>query len=228
MGAGSGALRLLRALAFVAATVLLTVTGHAWAGGSVSPAAMAVLAAACWPVALIGSARERRTRHLFPALAVGQLVGHGVLTFFSGTATTALACAGDAAHRVHALTSGCLQADAVTSASSALSASTGPADVADVPGVAGMADMAGMGSPAPGGSAAVMALAHLVAALLLAALLARGEALLWRVLGAILRRAPRLAPVRPSPLLGVHRGASRAPRQLVLVVHGRGPPSVTA
>ena len=217
VGAGSGALRLLRALAFVATTVLLTVTGHAWAGGSVSPAAMAVLAAVCWPVALMGSARERRIRHLVPAFAVGQLVGHGVLTFFSGAATTALACAGDASHRVHALTSGCLQADALTS--TALSGSAGPSDRAGI---------AGMAAPAPGWSAAVMALAHLAAALLLAALLARGEAVLWRVLGAILRRAPRLAPVRPSPLLGVHRGARIAPRHLVLVVPGRGPPTVTA
>ncbi|WP_404392489.1 hypothetical protein [Humibacillus xanthopallidus] len=219
VGAGSGALRLLRALAFVATTVLLTVTGHAWAGGSVSPAAMAVLAAVSWPVALMGSARERRIRHLFPALAVGQLVGHGVLTFFTGAPTTALACAGNSSHRVHALTSGCLQADALTSASTALSGSASPSDVAG---------MAGMAAPAPGWSAAVMALAHLAAALLLAALLARGEALLWRVLGVILRRAPRLAPVRPSPLLGVHRGARITPRHLVLVVPGRGPPTVTA
>jgi hypothetical protein len=222
VGAGSGALRLLRALAFVATTVLLTVTGHAWAGGSVSPAAMAVLATVCWPVALIGSARERRIRHLFPALAVGQLVGHGVLTFFAGTAATTLACAGDAAHRVHALTSGCLQAEAVTSAS------TGVTGVTGVTGTSGMAGMAEMAGPAPEGAAVGMALAHLVAALLLAALLARGEALLWRVLGALLRRAPRLAPVRPSPLLGVHRGARIAPRHLVLVVPGRGPPTVTA
>ena len=88
--------------------------------------------------------------------------------------------------------------------------------------------MAGMAAPAPGWAAVGMALAHLAAALLLAALLARGEALLWRVLGAILRRAPRLAPVRPSPLLGVHRVARIAPRHLVLVVPGRGPPTVTA
>ena len=216
VGAGSGALRLLRALVFVATTVLLTVLGHAWAGGSLSGAALVGLSAMCWPVALLGSARERRVRHLFPALALGQVVGHGVLTFFAGTTGAALACAGDAAHRVHALTSGCLQPDAVTSASTA------------VPGMPGMTGMAATAAPGSGAAAASMVLAHLVAALLLAALLARGEALLWRVLGAILRRAPRLAPVRPSPLLGVHRGARIAPRHLVLVVPGRGPPTVTA
>jgi hypothetical protein len=230
LAAGSGAVRVIRALAFVATVVLVTTVGHEWAGGSTSPVGVAALAAASWPVALLGTGRRRRFRHLFPALAAGQLVGHGVLTFFSGATTAALTCSSAAADHVHALTSGCLRVAASTTPAAMPGDSSGTTAMSGMPFMPLMPGMVGT----PGGSArlsasALMLLGHAAAAVLLAMLLAHGESLLWRVVEAVVRRGtPRLPQLLPTPLLGAVRRTSSTPRHLVLVVPRRGPPAVTA
>ena len=76
---GRGAMRALRALVFLAVATSLTLAGHVAGGGMVHPLGVAALAVLTWPVALLGSGRQRGVRHLFPTLAGGQLAGHAVL-----------------------------------------------------------------------------------------------------------------------------------------------------
>lgn len=190
---GRGGMRALRAFVFLAVATGLTVVGHVLGGGSVSTLGVAALAVVVWPVALVGSARQRRVRHLLPALALGQFAGHAVLGYVDaavGSLSAGTGCAPAGALHGHLLLD-----------------CTGSA----------MAMNGHVGTPA-------MTVAHLGAAVVLAVVLARGEALLWQVLALAVPVLPRLAPpvvehlratfvVRPS-LRGLD----------VAVVPGRGPP----
>ena len=67
---------------------------------------MAALAVLTWPVAALGSGRQRGVRHLFPALAVGQLAGHAVLACVGSAvagAASGSGCTTAAVHHGHLL-----------------------------------------------------------------------------------------------------------------------------
>lgn len=193
--AGSGALRVLRALVFLAAVTSLTVGAHVLAGGSVSTLAVVCLAALSWPVAIVGSRRQRRVRSLFPALLVGQAAGHGVLAFLgsagSGAAAVATGCSTSALHRGH--------------------------------------QMLECGEPSsmvmPGGAHGLaMTGAHVLAALVLAAALAWGEALLWRVVDLVVLALPSVGALPVGFARASFVVRLRPSSELACAVRGRGPP----
>lgn len=192
VGAGVGVVRALRALVFLAVTVALTTAGHVVGGGTVSVGGVTALVVVAWPVALLGSSRQRGIRHLFPALGAVQLAGHALLGFLSGSGGSAgLGCSAPLGHHGHR------------------ALECGEPLVGVVSGSAHSPAMTG---------------AHLLAALALALVLAKGEALLWRVLDLVVPALPRVARgldrvVRPTFLL---RGTPRGARPLVVL--GRGPP----
>jgi hypothetical protein len=194
VGAGVGALRALRALVFLAATLSLTAAGHVVGGGSVSVAALVGLVVVAWPVALLGSRRRRDVRHLFPALVAGQLAGHAILQFLSGPATTGNGCSTQLAHHgTHVVECGEPLAAAMTGTA----------------------------------HAPVMTGAHLLAALALAVVMAKGEAMLWRIVDLVAPTVPRVAPLGVAVPRGTFFIPPRPRRVRVLTVPGRGPP-VTA
>lgn len=84
------------------------------------------------------------------------------------------------------------------------------------PGVAGDTPMASMGLS--------MAAAHVLAALVLAVLISRGEAALWRVVDLVMPCPPRLVPLRPSRRTGHVAVALRPLPRLGIAVPARGPP----
>ncbi len=205
-GVGRGGVRVLRALVFVAASLTLTVAAHVAGGGSWAPAGLVVTAALVWPVALLGSASQRRVVHLAPTLALGQVGGHLALCAFQGSApaSLSLSCVTHAAHVRHPL-AGCPT------------------------GVEAM-QMAGLTSDAGAMllPSASMVATHLVATVLTALVLARGEQALWQVLDLVLPHLPHLLPRRlttPGPawaaLLTVATGG-------VAVTVARGPPATVA
>lgn len=192
MVAGVGALRVLRALVFLAIAMALTTAGHVVGGGSVSGVAVLALAVVSWPVALLGSRRQRGVRHLFPALLAGQLAGHAVLAFLASAGTSAAtACAASAGHHAHVVLE------------------CGDPTVAAV---------------TAHGHASAMTGTHVAAALLLAVVMARGEALLWRVVDLVVPTLPRLRTpaVEVVPARFVVRARPR--RRFLIVMPGRGPP----
>lgn len=199
--AGVGAVRVVRALGFLAAVVWLTAAGHTLGGGEASPAGVAALAFLAWPVALAGSRRQRRLRHLLPVLAVGQLAGHGLLDFFAAGGSALGACEVSGGH--HALHLGCAP---------------------ELGGDAALAVMAPMPSMTTTGLG--MAAMHLLAALALALLLARGEVVLWSVIDRVLHRVPRLAPLEARLDRPTFDVALRPLLRLRIVVPARGPPVV--
>ena len=207
--AGAGATRLLRALVFVAACVMITSGAHALGGGEVSLPALALLAGACWPVALLSSARRVTAPRLFLGLGAAQVVGHLLLSALGHAVPASMASI-----------AGCLSTNAHLGQAHAGAASCVPVTA---PGhaLSSMAGMEGMNA-----LSLSMVLSHVVAVTVLAYLLGRGEAVLWRVLDAVLPRM--LEPVqftRPRPGLVVTVSARPHPH-LLLVVHRRGPPEV--
>lgn len=189
---GVGALRVLRALVFLAVAMGLTIAGHVVGGGSVSGVAVLALAAVWWPVALLGSRRQRGVRHLFPALLAGQLVGHAVLAYLGGVGTSvATACATSIAHHGHVVL------DCGEPAVAAVTAH---------------------------GHASTMTGAHAAAALLLALAMARGEALLWRVVDLVAPTLPRLCPLAVEAVPATFIVRARTRRRFRVVMRGRGPP----
>ena len=194
LDAGVGGVRVLRALVFLAMATTLTISGHVIGGGSVSGAAVVALALLGWPVALLGSRRQRGVRHLFPVLVASQLAGHAVIAFFAGAAAGASAgtCTTQPGHHGH-MALDCGEPVAVA-------------------------------SMAAHGSTPAMTAAHLGAALVLALVLARGEAFLWRVVDVVVPDLPRLRRVDIDvlgPVVLVRRWQLQ--RHLV-IVSGRGPP----
>lgn len=202
--AGAGATRLLRALVFVTACVMITTGAHALGGGEVSLPALALLAVACWPVALLSSAKRVTAPALFLGLGAAQVVGHLLLSALGhavpASMTSVAGCLSNSAHLGHAHAGAAMCAPATA------------------PGAA-MSSMPGMNS-----LSVSMVLSHVVAVTVLAYLLGRGEAVLWRVLDAVLPRL--LEPVRfarPRPGLVVTDSVRPHPH-LLLVVPRRGPP----
>ncbi|GAA6524698.1 hypothetical protein [Intrasporangium sp. DVR] len=190
---GTGAVRALRALVFLAIATALSLAGHVLGGGSASLVGVGALVVLTWPLALLGSRRQRGVRHLFPVLVAGQLAGHVVLAYLGSALTNtspAAGCTTVHAHHGPPLLD-CGQAAAATSGH---------------------------------GATPTMTVAHLGAALVLAVVLARGEALLWRVVDLAVPVLPRLRPLVIRPLRAafvVHRGLRGID---VAVVPGRGPP----
>ena len=189
LDAGGGAVRLLRALGFVAAIVSLTSAGHITGGGEASLVGVAALVLLAWPAALLASRRQRQVRHLLPTLAIGQSVGHGVLGFFSA-GDAVVACTTSGVHHV--------------------------VHLACLPHPAGHGGMAPMGL--------LMGGAHLVAALVLAIALARGEAVLWRLVDLVLPTLPRVARRVTTRVRVSADVALRRSQPLVGLAPGRGPP----
>ncbi len=206
-GAGRGGVRVLRALTFVLASLSLTVAAHVAGGGRWAPAGVVVTAAMLWPVALLGSASQRRLVHLGPALVLAQVGGHLALGTVHGSvpaASLSLSCVTHATHARHAL-AGC---------------PTGAEGMQ----MAGLTGAAG-GMLAPSGW---MVAAHVVATVLTALVLARGEQVLWQVLDLVLRPLPELLP----RVAAATTSARSAPLALVTgsitVRCARGPPAATA
>ena len=204
-----GATRLLRALVFVTACVTITSGAHALGGGEVSLPALALLAAACWPVALLSSARRVTAPALFLGLSAAQVVGHLLLSALGhavpAAMTSVAGCLSTNPHLGHAH-AGAVMCAPVAAPGYALNSTAG------MPGMSALS--------------LSMVLAHVVAVSVLAYLLGRGEAVLWRVLDAVIPRM--LQPVqfaRPRPGLVVTVSA-RPHRHLLLVVPRRGPPGV--
>jgi hypothetical protein len=192
--AGVGAVRVLRALVFLAIATSLTIAGHVIGGGSVSTAAVVALALVTWPVALLGSRRQRGVRHLFPVLVAVQLAGHAVIAFFSTAAsgTSAATCATHLAHHGHV--------------------------------VLECGEPAAAASMTAHGSTPAMTAAHLGAALMLSVVLARGEAVLWRVVDLVMPDLPRLRPLDIDVRRAVVLVRRWQPRRHLVLVSGRGPP----
>ncbi|OFE17895.1 hypothetical protein BA895_13995 [Humibacillus sp. DSM 29435] len=214
--AGAGATRLLRALVFVTACVMITTGAHALGGGEVSLPALALLAGACWPVALLSSAKRVTTPRLLLGLGAAQVVGHLLMSALGHAVPASVAsvagCLATSPHLGHAQ-AGAATCEAVTAPDTASSMASSVAGMAGMPGMPGMNTLS-----------LSMVLSHVVAVTVLAYLLGRGEAVLWRVLAAVLPRL--LAPVRfarPRPGLVITVSA-RPHRHLLLVVPRRGPP----
>lgn len=203
---GEGAARLLRALAFVAAALTLTVSAHVLGGGAPSTAGILVTAALVWPAAVLGSASRRRVRHLAPTLVLSQLAGHVALTVFhpaSAAGSLTWSCAGHGAHGRNL---------------SAACQASGP-----VGHVHGGVVEAGLSVP----TLPMIAL-HVGATVLTALVLARGERALWHVVALVRRPLPRIEARRPATrpaLLALIGGP--ASRRLG-VTPGRGPPVAPA
>ncbi|GAA2733566.1 hypothetical protein GCM10009867_11780 [Pedococcus aerophilus] len=200
VAAGTGTLRLARALGLALAAYGLSLGAHLVGGGNAPSAtgAAALLFATWWVGVLVTHRRLGRTA-LVAALGVSQLVLHQAFSYAS--------TAGSCVTVVHA------HADHLTNGASTVCAEAG---------AAGMAAM-----PHHGLAGAGMVVAHAGAAVLLALLLARGEAAVWFLAGLVWPTPP--APVRlptalrPATVLG----ALLAPTAPVVVpgdVGRRGPP----
>jgi len=195
MEAGVGALRVLRVLVFVSLATSLTIAGHVLGGGSASFGAVVALAALSWPIALLGSRRQRGVRQLFPTLAAAQVGGHAVLAFFGGAGSGAgSSCATGTGHHGHPVL-----------------------DCADPLGAAAMTHGAHGVTP-------TMTVAHVAAALALSILLAHGEAILWRVVTLATPSLPRLAPLDLDVLPVAFLLGRRSGRRDLALPTGRGPP----
>ncbi len=203
-------MRLARAGALTALVVILTVLAHRVAGGGAPSAfALIVLGVVLWPVALLATRRRLRPVTLLLGLGAGQLLGHGLLGWLSGSGAPSAASS---------LSIECVQHAAHGAASAACAAE----------GVAMVATSAEGHAHAAGGSSLLMLAAHLVATVVAALVLARGEQVLWRVLELVLRALPVLvapvavrSPRAAAPLLL----PSRLDRT---VLAGRGPPAYAA
>lgn len=208
---GAGPTRLVRAAVLTALVVVLTVVAHRLGGGA-SPAGFALVAltALLWPVALLATRRRLGPVALLAGLGGGQLLGHGLLGWLTGSgvsvasAPASLECLQHAAHQ--RLAAACL----------------GDPIVADTL-VAGPAH-----AHAQQGTGLLMLAAHALATLAAALLVARGEQVLWRILDLVLRVLPvLLAPVslrRPRPAVTL-----LVPARTDLDVRtGRGPPAYAA
>jgi hypothetical protein len=181
-----GSLRLLRALGLLATVTGLVLGAHMAGGGAVAPVPAAAVAALLWPGALLAARRRVRLALLLPGLAAGQVAGHALLALLGASTAAAptsvtVACLEHAGH-LHPAAAACLAAD----------------------GYAPVAHHA-MGSVLPSGS---MLVTHLIATVVAAVLVTRGEAIIWRLVDLVAPRRPRI--VGPATVRAVVRGAVRA------------------
>lgn len=204
----TGPLRALRASAVVGAVLVPTTAAHAAGGGALNPVGVGVLAALVWPLALFLTRRQVSGRLLVPVLALTQSLAH-VLLALVGHRGPGRPCLVPTGH-LH---------------TAALSCSAGSPAGSEPPNLLSSVTTAWVGA-----GTSMMA-AHVGALLVTSLLLARGEALLWRVaetLVALVLR-PRVAPVwratrrvAPPRHLLASRCAPQVVRGIGLV---RGPPS---
>ncbi|WP_405829840.1 MULTISPECIES: hypothetical protein [unclassified Streptomyces] len=245
MSEKSAPLRATRAAIFAAVCVALGAVGHSYMSGTDVPligllSAFAVTGGLAW----LAAGRRRGPVGITAAVLAVQGVLH--LLFSGSRAAAHVAAAPAAAEGHHHHTAGAGAGDAMTSATPGAAHLAGmpdPAGMADAAGfadAAGTADMAGLAGMAADGGVGMIA-AHLLAGLLCAAWLARGEAAVFRlarVLGAAALHAARplaraLALVRARvaavPAAPAFPVPCERPRRLRGAVHAhavvrRGPP----
>ncbi len=199
-----GLLRLTRAGAFALTAVALSLAGHVAAGGR-SPGTVMVLllAGVCVLPAVWLTARQRRLPSLVAALGAGEFLLHHAFMALSGTATCHVVHG--SGHASHAAALHCTR----------------------------MADPAAMSGMAGGGHLSPpMLLAHVLATIALALLLAHGERVVWSLCGWLRAAVPPL----PGPALvpaarrtDATRSVRTAPSRLRPgSVSRRGPPGLFA
>jgi hypothetical protein len=178
-------LRLFRAVLITVATMCVAAAGHVLGGGALpAPGTVAVLAALLLvPVAWL-AARELSFLILLGVLGAGQLLLHDAFTSFSAPSVCLPSLAGQMSHHGQAMVMGCPAA--------------GPAS---------MPLHLGAGSDSP-----PMLAGHVLALLLTALLLRRGEVALWLLL-AWLR--PLVQLPQPSVVIPVRRRTLAAGRPFV-------------
>ncbi len=187
----AGPLRALRAAVLASVVLTLGSVAHAAAGGGTpTPVVLVVLGLLLTPLVLVATRRRLGTGRAAAYLGGAQLGIHLVLHSLTPVAGTA-----EGVPPVH-----CGDLDLVTAAhaSGALGAS------ADLTAMADMAQMGGVLGLTP-----PMLLAHAVATGLTAWLLGRGEAILWRVVRALLPHRARPADI-PVPHVPTGRTLARA------------------
>ncbi len=222
-----GVPRLARTLVFALVALALSAAGHAVGGGGApQPTVFALVGP---PVLLLSvwlSARERGLSELLGVLAVVQAGLHVV--YHLGTPAHAAPFVGPAPEGPLAPAGhhGAHPGDHLGLASSA----HGPAMPPAVPGLHGGASHDGAGVLAGLLPSPAMLLAHLVAVVLTAWVMARGEQALWRVVHRLrVRFAPTMPVVVPRPVPSPVLTDLRvlASRWLGRVVATRGPPVPT-
>lgn len=203
---GSGVVRVVRAGVLSGLVILLTAGAHRLGGGSTPGVfALCVLVLALWPAALMATGRRLRPVGLLAGLGAGQALGHVVLGWLGGSGSVAAVSAECLQHATHLR----------------------PSQTCLEPGLAAAAPVVTAHGHTAIDSGPVMLAAHVLATVVAALLVARGEQVLWRVLDLVLRALPVLVrPVahRPqSPVL-----ALLVPeRSRVDVRAPRGPPALT-
>ncbi|KQU70769.1 hypothetical protein [Phycicoccus sp. Root101] len=202
VSAGAGALRLTRALGLAVAAYGLSLAAHLVGGGSApSPAGTGVLLFVTWWACVLVTHRRLGRVALVSVLALSQVLLHQAF-LVAGTAGSCVTVVH--AHAGHL----------VDGASTVCSA-------------AGMNGMGPMSHQGPSGAA--MVAAHVLAAVLLALVLARGEAAVWFLAGLVWPTPPAAAQ-----LPAARRPLTVLPRLLLAVaepvvpgsVGRRGPPWV--
>jgi hypothetical protein len=210
---GTGVVRLLRSAVLTGLVVALAVLAHRLGGGESPPAfAIVAITVPLWPLALIATRRRLGPLALLGGLGAGQLLGHGVLGWLAASAPSAVSAGSGVSpgfpgspvslecvqHAVHQGTgSGCLEGTLAAAWHTH--------------------EHAGLGL--------LMLVAHAVATVLAALLVARGEQVLWRVLDLLVRILPvLLTPVSVRPL-PPHVALLTPTGHSLDVPPGRGPPA---
>jgi hypothetical protein len=190
MGAPTrGATRIARAAAFGVATLTLAIGAHVMAGGAL-PSLMVLMSLAL-PLtvgALILTRRRCGPLLLLGSLAAAQVLLHETLGVLAGHAPAGLASAQPGAgHGAHVLLFGPMAAHTTSAMDSGMGAAL----------------------PGTGGWSITMTAAHVLATVVTALLLARGEQALWQLVARLLPRLPCIprlfscGPRRASVLLSV-------------------------
>ena len=174
--AGTGALRLTRALVLALAAYGLSLGAHLVGGGAApSVTGTGVLLFVTWWACVLVTHRRLGRTSLAAILGVSQLLLHEAFSFAGAAGTCVTVVHGHADHLANGATTVC-------------------------------ADSAMAAMPHHGWSGAGMVASHVAAAVLLAVLLARGEAAVWFLAGLVLPGRPvavRLPVVsRPTRILG--------------------------
>jgi hypothetical protein len=174
MGAPTqGATRIARAAAFGVATLTLATGAHVVAGGALpSPLVLASLALPLTLAAVILTSRRCGPLLLLGSLAAAQAVLHETLMALAGHASDDLGTAGmDGHHGAHTVLFDPMSAQSA----SAMDSMTGSLPISGA-----------------GGWSVTMTAAHVVATIITALLLARGEQALWQLVARLLPTLPRI------------------------------------
>ncbi len=201
-------MRLVRAAVLTALVVVLTVVAHRL-GGGMGPGllGLVVLAALLWPLALLATRRRLGALPLVAGLGAGQLLGHGLLSWLAGSAASTSG------------TSGALSLDCLQHAAHQRSGG----------GCLGEATASVVGHDHAAVDTGLLMLAtHVLATVLAALLVARGEQVLWRLLELVLRALPVLLRPVPAPTAWPTAPLLVPARADVDVPVGRGPPAYAA